>query len=54
MWISTKTTVGFEVPNEYEKMYKFELDHPDWKKEPTTTMIFFTKELSMHSGMKEE
>ena len=49
MWISTKTTIGFEVPKEYELMCKFRAEHPDFKEEPTSNMIWFTKELAVES-----
>lgn len=43
MLISTKTTVGFKVPDEYEQMTKFKAQHPDWKESETSSMIFFEK-----------
>ena len=30
MIITTKTTVAFKLPNEYEKAMKFKKEHQDW------------------------
>ena len=54
MWIKIKTTVRFEVPNEYKAMCEFEAEHPDFRKELTTNAILFTKDYSGYIEVEDE
>ena len=44
MVITTKTTISFKIPDEYEKAVKFKEQH-DWKEDVISSQwIIFTKE----------
>ena len=43
MIITDTSTLGFELPDEYNKAMEFEAEHPDWKRTETTQMISYTK-----------
>ena len=50
MVITQITKVGFDPISEYQKMLKFEREHPDYQKQESTFMFVFVKEETYSIG----
>ena len=50
MWVTNKTTIGFEIPDEHDLMRDFikSTDLNDWVQSETTQVIYFTKTKTCH------
>lgn len=54
MYITDSSTIGFNLPDEYEKAMEFEKEHPDWARSETTTSIAYSKTSYYTVNLKKE
>ena len=54
MIVTTKTTVGFKMPEEYKQALKFGEEHKDWIKSEDTMYIAYKNEKTYSVELKED
>lgn len=43
MTTTVEVTIGYKIPDEYDRAEQFKAENPDWSRIDTTQYIYFTK-----------
>ncbi len=53
MYVTNRTVITFELPNEWEEAQQFAKEHPDWQKLEDTMFVSFIKERHYRAELKD-